>query len=201
MAYRIAGTYVAACNCELLCACPVDGPPTGEGGECRGVAVFSIREGNLDGTDLSGVNVALWNYFPSNISSGNWTVGIVVDESASDEQARAAERIISGQEGGAFAEFAPLMGQYQGMERGRVSLSDSSISVGGRGDARFEALTGPDGSETTVSNAMFGFAPVFKVGKTSGRIRADREVDAKYGESADFEYSSEMGAEEVRPRG
>jgi hypothetical protein len=51
-----------------------------------------------------------------------------------------------------------------------------------------------------VSNAIFGFAPVFKVGRASGRIRADREVDANYGESAEFEFSSEMGAEEVRQR-
>jgi hypothetical protein len=139
MAYRIAGTYVAACNCQLLCACPVDGPPTGEGGECRGVLVFSVREGHLDGTDLAGVHLALWNHFPSTLTSGNWTVGIAVADSASNEQAQAAEWIVSGQEGGPFGEFTALIGQYQGMERGRVSLSDSSISVGARGEARFEA--------------------------------------------------------------
>ena len=200
MAYRIAGNYVAACNCALVCACPMDGPPTGEGGECRGLLVFSIGEGNLDGTDLSGVNFALWNYFPSNLSAGNWTVGIVVDEGASDEQAEAVERVVSGQEGGPFADFGPLIGEYRGMERGSVRISDGSISVAGRGEARFEALTGPDGSPTTVSKAMFGFAPEYTIGKASGRVRADREVEAAYGESAEFEFASEMGPEELRAR-
>ena len=200
MAYRIAGTYVASCDCSLVCPCPHDGPPTGGGGECHGLLVFAIREGSLDGTDLSGVNFALWNRFPSNLSAGDWTVGIVVDESASDDQAQATERIVSGQEGGPFGEFAPLIGDYQGMERGSVTVSGNTVSVAGRGEATFEPFTGPDGSESTVSNAMFGFAPTFKIGKASGRIRADQEVDVKYGEGAEFEFSTEMGEGAVHPR-
>jgi hypothetical protein len=200
MAYRIAGDYMAACNCRLICPCPVDGPPTGDGDECRGVLVFAIREGSLDGTDLAGVNLALWNHFPSNLTSGNWTVGIVVDEGASDEQAQAAERIISGQEGGPFAEFTPLIGEYKGMERGAVGLSGNTLSVANHGEATFEPFKGPDGSDTTVSNAMFGFAPTFKIGRAAGRIRSDQEVDARYGESAKFEFTSEMGESDIHAR-
>jgi hypothetical protein len=201
MAYRIAGNYVAACNCNLICPCPIDGPPTGEGGECRGIGVWAIREGDLDGTDLSGVSFVLWNRFPSNLTSGNWTLGVVIDESASDEQAQALERILSGQEGGPFAEFAPLIGDFQGVERGSVSLSGNSISLGDRGEASFEPATGPDGSETTVSNAMFGFAAKYNIGRASGRFRTDREVDASYGEGAEFEYASEMAADAPHGRG
>lgn len=200
MAYTIRGEYTAACNCSLLCPCPVDGPPTGDGGECRGILVFAISEGDLDGTDVGGVNAALWNHFPSNLTAGNWTVGIVVDEAASDEQAQAVERILSGQEGGPFGEFVPLVGEYRGMERAHVTLSNGTIAVGGHGEATFEELKGPDGSPTTTKNAMFGFAPEFKVGRASGRIKADQEVEARYGESSEFVFSSEMGAGEVRGR-
>jgi hypothetical protein len=200
MAYRIAGTYVASCNCAVICPCPVDGPPTGPGGECRGVLVFDVRDGNLDGTDLSGVTFALVNHFPSNLSAGNWTVGIFVDESASDEQAQAIERIISGEEGGPFGEFKPLIGDYTGMQRGRVTADEKSGSVSGVGDFQFEPFTGPDGSPTTVKGAMFGFAPEFKVGKGSGRAQILGEAaELSYGESADFEFSTEA-AGEIHPR-
>jgi hypothetical protein len=192
MAYRIAGTYVAACNCSLLCPCPVDGPPTGPNGECRGTLIFDVKKGDLDGTDLGGVPFALYNHFPSNLTSGNWGVGIVVDESASDEQAQAIERIVSGEEGGPFGDFKPLIGNYAGMSRGRVALDGNSGSVAGIGELSFEPLPGPDGSPTTVKNAMFGFAPEFKVGKSSGKATVLGEsVDFVYGESADFEFSSE----------
>jgi hypothetical protein len=201
MAYRIAGTYVAACNCTGLCPCPVDGPPTGDNGECRGALVFGIKDGNLDDTDLGGVNFALYNCFPSNLTAGNWKVGIVVDEGASDEQAQAVEQIVSGDAGGPFGEFKPLIGEYVGMERASVDVTDTSISVAGKTDITFEPYTGPDGSPTTVKGAMFGFAPEYKIGKASGQSDAfGLPFDAKYGEGADFEFSTEMAAGELHPR-
>jgi len=46
MAWRMSGTYVASCNCQLICPCPTDGPPTGPNGECHGLGVFQIADGN-----------------------------------------------------------------------------------------------------------------------------------------------------------
>src|SRR2546422_7139190 len=125
MAYRIAGNYLGVCDCVGICPCPVDGKPTGPNGQCTGVLGFNVEQGNLDDTDLSGVTFALYNFFPSNLTAGNWKVGIVVDDGASDEQAQAVERILSGQEGGPFGEFAPLIDEYLGMERASISVSDT----------------------------------------------------------------------------
>jgi hypothetical protein len=200
MAYRIAGRYVASCNCLPICPCPVDGKPTAPDGECRGILVFAIKDGNLDDVDLSGVNIALCNHFPSNLTAGNWKVGIVVDEAASDDQAQSLEKIFSGEEGGPFGEFKPLIGEYAGMQRGRVTADDKSGSVAGIGDFQFEPFTGPDGSPTKVKSAMFGFAPEYTIGKGSGRGDVlGKTVELAYGESADFEFSSEM-AGELHPR-
>jgi hypothetical protein len=64
-----------------------------------------------------------------------------------------------------------------------------------------ELLRGPDGSPTTVSNAMFGFAPTFKVGKGSGRYEIFGEGhEGQYGETADFEFSTEMAEGAIHPR-
>jgi hypothetical protein len=200
MAYTIKGTYVASCNCVGLCPCPVDGTPATENGECKGAAAFAITEGNLDDTDLAGVNFALYNFFPANITSGNWKVGIVVDDGASTEQAAAIERIISGEEGGPFGEFKPLIGDYVGMERATVDVSDGSVKVAGRSEWTFEPFTGPDGSPTVVRGAMFAFAPEYEVGRTTGHSEAfGLEFDSSYGEHAEFVYSTEM-PEAVHPR-
>ena len=202
MAYRIAGTYVAVCNCNPICPCPVDGQPTTENGECLGSLVFDIKEGDLDGTDLSGTTVGLYNHFPSNLTSGNWTVGLVID-AASDDQARALEGIFRGDEGGPFGEFAGLISTVAGVERGTITVSHGdqpSVSIEGKSDYSVDPFTGANGSSTTVSNAMFGFAPTYKIGKGSGHSDAfGLSFDARYGESADFEFSTEM-AGEVHPR-
>ncbi len=197
MAWRISGTYVASCNCNVMCPCPVDGPPTGPGGECRGLGIFHIAEGFQDDTDLAGVNVGLVNLFPSNLTSGNWKLGIVVDEQASDEQAAALESIFKGEDGGPFAEFAALTDEWLGAERGRVAFSNGdkpSGSIGGT-EVTFEPLAGPEGSgtQTTVRNAAFGFAPEYRVGRAPGQASVlGIDFEAIYGETADYEFASEM---------
>jgi hypothetical protein len=206
MAWRISGTYVASCNCNLLCPCPTDGPPTSEDGQCRGVAVFHVADGNLDDTDLSGLNVGLVNNFPSNLTAGGWKLGIVVDDGASGEQANALERIFKGEEGGPFADFAALTDEWLGMELASVSFSDGDQPSGSIGDSRwtFEPLAGPEGSgtQTTVRNAAFGFAQEFRVGRAPGRMSAlGIDFDAIYGETADYEFASEMAEGAAPGRG
>jgi hypothetical protein len=203
MAWTMSGTYVANCSCQLICACPVDGPPSGPDGQCRGVAVFHIARGDLDNVDLSGVNFAFCNLFPSNLTAGNWKVGIVIDEGASGDQAAALERILHGDEGGPFAEFAGLFGEWLGVQRASVTFSDGdrpSASVGGTVKYTFEPLEGPDGSQTTVKSAMYGFAPEYRIGRAPGRSDLfGLDFDGVYGETADFEFASEMA--ESAPKG
>jgi hypothetical protein len=167
-----------------------------------GVAVFRIDSGNLDDTDLGGVAFALFNHFPSNLTSGNWKVGIVIDEGASDDQAKAIERIMSGEEGGPFGEFAPLIADFAGIERGAVSLKNGNGSVAGKADFSFEPLTGPDGEPTMVHDAMFGFATDYTIGHSKGSSNAfglSFTSDGGYGEHAKFEFSTEHTGE-VHPR-
>jgi hypothetical protein len=80
------------------------------------------------------VQTAKSNFWPSNLTAGNWKVGVVVDDAASDEQTQTLERILSGQEGGTFGELAQLMTEFLGTERGAVSFSDGETPSGVEGD-------------------------------------------------------------------
>ena len=206
MAWKISGTYVANCSCNLICPCPVDGPPTSDDGQCRGQLVFHIAEGRLDDIDLSGVNVGMVNLWPSNLTAGGWKLGIVVDEKASDEQANALEGILKGDEGGPFADFAALTDEWLGMERATVSFSDGDRPSGsiGASSFTFEPLDGPPGSgtHTSVSDAMFGFAQEYRIGRAPGKMSNHGiEFDAIYGETADYEFASEQAEGEPVGRG
>lgn len=203
MSWEMTGKYVGNCNCQLICPCPIDGPPTGPNGECRGVNVFQVANGKLDDTDFSGVTFAFVNWFPSNLTAGGWKVGVVIDDGASDAQASALESILHGEAGGPFADFAALYGEWLGVERGDVTFSDGdspSASVAGQASYRFEPLPGPDGGVTTEKNAMYGFTPEFRIGKGSGHSNLfGLDFDSVYGEAADFSFASEMA--ENAPRG
>jgi len=178
----------------------VDAPPNNPDGgtECTGAAVFHIADGNLDDVGLSNVNFAFYNYWPSNLSAGNWKVGVVVDDAASDAQAEALNRILSGQEGGTFGELAQLISEFLGTERGTVSFSDGetpSGAVADKTEIRFEPKRGLDGVPATVKNAAFGFAPEYRIGTTTGRSDAFGLVfNPNYGEHAEFEFASQVEA-------
>jgi hypothetical protein len=62
MSRRIRGTYFESCNCDAVCPCRrIDGRAGGRStpGVCMGVLSWLIENGEADGTDLSGLQVAL----------------------------------------------------------------------------------------------------------------------------------------------
>jgi hypothetical protein len=193
MGYRLVGTYVAHCDCHQVCGCAVDEPPTTPNGQCHGLIVYGVREGNLDDTDLSGINVVLSYFAPGKLSAGDLRLGIVVDDGASDEQVTALERIFSGEEGGMFGEFAALTKDWLGVERASVSFADGEEPAARIGDiaVSFEGFRDPEGKPTTMRNAPFGLAPEFRLGKSSGTSGLFGDsFEANYGEAAEFEYAS-----------
>ncbi len=192
MAWRLKGHYVTACSCTNVCPCSTaSAPPDNPDGStnCYGAGVFAVQEGNLDDLDLSGMRIGLTVHYPELVSNGNWQIEVFVDESASDEQYRAVEQIFSGQLGGTFGDMSALVSDFA-VQRSTIAYSESGVGIG---DASFtyEPLRGADGNPTTMSNAAFGFAPVFEIGAASGTLRASgHTAPASYGEVADFEYSS-----------
>jgi hypothetical protein len=71
----------------------------------------------------------------------------------------------------------------------------------GEASVSFEPLPGPAGGHTTVKNAMFGFAPEYRVGRAPGRSNwFGLEFEGVYGETADYEFSSEMPEEAPKGR-
>lgn len=207
MSWSMSGNYLAGCSCALLCGCAVDAQPRDKAGneQCVGVGVFHIAEGHLDETDLSGVDFALYNQFPSHLTAGDWKIGIVVDTGATDSQAEAVDTIVSGREGGPFEQLSQFFGDYLGMERAEVGISDGDkprLSVGGRSEIEVTALTGPDGGPTTVKNAMFGFAPEFTLGTASGSSEAfGLTFEGSYGEIGDFAFASDQAEGAATGRG
>src|SRR5262245_24853308 len=194
MAWTLKGRYVASCSCTNICPCAsASAPPDNPDGttNCWGIGVWDVHEGNMDGVDLSGTRFGISVHYPGLISDGNWQIGAMVDDGASDEQVKAITEILSGQQGGPFAEMAPLITQFAGMERGPVSYAEDRIAFD-NSSASYEPLRGVDGNSTTMKNAAFGFAPEFELGACKGQIDVfGHSAPASYGERADFEYSSE----------
>lgn len=193
MAYRITGQYVGTCECQLVCGCAMNAQPTGRNNTCTGMLVFHIAEGSYESVELSEINVAMLYYSPGKVLDGNLKLGIVVDETASQEQADALTTIFSGRAGGMFGEFVPLIGEFLPTERAAVTYSDGekpSASVGAS-SISVELMRNGEGKPTQISNVLVPFADPFMIGVGSGRVESmGLSYDSRYGEVAEsFEYA------------
>jgi len=148
MAWRLEGTYVENCNCDVVCPCGASGfAAPADNDRCNAVLAWHIDSGEVDGTDVGDINVVLVLDSPRQMSEGDWRVGMFMDERASEEQAEKLGGIFSGQMGGPLANVAPLIGENLGMEVAPIEHVDDGrshrVKVGDAIDVEIEDLVSP----------------------------------------------------------
>lgn len=116
--WQISGQYMETCNCTLICPCIASNlvaKPTE--GECKAAVAMRIDKGAKDGVSLDGIAFVVMLHSPGAMGAGNMTVGLIVDDSASEPQVEAISAIATGSAGGPMAALAPLVGRIAGVER------------------------------------------------------------------------------------
>lgn len=121
------GQYVETCSCELMCPCNLSLDHVATYDFCRVTLVFDIREGEIDGTDIGGLTVALIADTPKVMTEGNWRLGVFIDDRASDGQAEKLGQMFGGQLGGPMAALAPLVGEMLGIERAPIEVRHDGL--------------------------------------------------------------------------
>src|SRR5437763_14505344 len=127
MSWKLKGSYIETCSCDLICPCNASLAHGATYDFCRVTLVFNIREGEVEGTDIGGLKVAMIADTPKVMTEGNWRIGVFVDDRASDEQFDKLVQVFGGQLGGPMAALAPLIGEMLGVERARFEISDDGL--------------------------------------------------------------------------
>jgi len=164
MSWNLKGSYVETCSCDFICPCNASFDHGATYDFCRVTLVFNIREGEIEGTDISGLKVAAIADTPKVMTEGNWRLGVFIDEKATDEQAEKLVGVFSGQLGGPMGALAPLVGEMLGVERAAIEVRDDglrhSVRVGDAIDFEIEDVV-PFGIETGEPVRLVGmFHPV-----------------------------------------
>lgn len=151
-----------------------------------------VDQGEIDGTDLSGLNVGMVLDIPGNMGRGNWTVGAFIDERASDAAYSGLEDIFSGRARGTTGLFAMLVGNFLGSERAPITFETEGakrrLTVGKKIIGEVEPIGGADeGKEVMVSNTQYWMGPDVVVAQANrGRVRAFGRVWDFEGRSAEI---------------
>jgi hypothetical protein len=173
MAWSIEGRYFENCSCNVVCPCTASLTLGADLDYCRAAIVFHIDSGEIDGVDVSGTTVAAVAESPKVMSDGNWKLGVLMDDAASDEQAEKLGAVFSGQLGGPMEALGPLVGEQLGLERVPMEFSSENgrhtLTLGDKGrldvedvvpfgsesgePARLEGVFHPAGSTLTIAKA------------------------------------------------
>lgn len=127
--WHIDGEYMETCNCTLLCPCITSNMaarPTE--GDCKAAVAMRIDKGEKDGVALDGLAFIVMLHSRGAMADGNMTVGLIVDERASDPQLAAISAIATGEAGGPMAALAPLVGRIAGVERRPIRFDSEGLT-------------------------------------------------------------------------
>src|SRR5438128_1426896 len=136
MAWKISGSYFETCSCELVCPCTASLSLGATNDYCRVVLVFHVKDGEVEGVDVSGLTVAALAETPRVMTDGNWRLGVFIDAAASDEQADKLGGVFSGALGGPMEALMPLVGENLGVQRAPIEVREEGLTHAVRiGDA------------------------------------------------------------------
>ena len=148
MAWHIKGEYYENCSCTNTCPCTwssMSVPATND--YCRANLAFQVSEGEVNGVDMSGVTFVIIVDSPALMSEGDWKVGVVVNESCSDDQMNALGAVMSGDIGGPAAMLKDMIGEMLGMERQQITINeegnDFHITIGENFEYNASIVTNP----------------------------------------------------------
>lgn len=109
MAWSMEGQLFECCNCEVVCPCSSYPFQGADYDRCVTVYGFRIDAGEIEGVDVAGTTAAVAGDLPKYFLDGNWRVGLLIDEAASDEQAAKLAAVFSGELGGPLAAVSGLV--------------------------------------------------------------------------------------------
>ncbi len=192
MSWKLQGTYFETCSCDVVCPCTASLAMGATHDRCNATLVFNVKQGEVDGTDVSGLTVAAVADTPKVMSEGNWRLGVLIDDQASDEQAGKLGAVFGGQLGGPMEALGPLIGEQLGVERVAMELSHENgthrVKVGGDGEVEVKEIV-PFGKENGEPARLVGiFHPA---GDDLTIARATKSNVSAFG--IDFAYEGRSG--------
>ncbi len=148
MSFRIAGTYLEACNCDAICPCRrIEGVAGGRSthGVCFGALSWRVDDGEVEGVDLSGTGSLMTYSYDDDVPGSPWTLVLYVDGPGE------LAEILLGRLGGQHVQTLPWVRKPTAsvdVRRARIEFGAGEVRVG---DVIKLRATMPFVTDSTVS--------------------------------------------------
>jgi hypothetical protein len=157
MTWKLSGTFYENCSCDAICPCTWSNMArVATNDDCRVAMMFEIDSGSVDGVDVSGNTCVMVAQTPALMPEGNWKVGLVMSDQASEVQVDALTQVFSGALGGPPAGLSPLIGEFLGVEKLPISISHEGnrhhVTIGDAIEYQMTKAVSPDGDQVQLTN-------------------------------------------------
>ena len=126
--WQVAGQYYETCSCSFVCPCiltQLTAKPSK--GTCTFAMGFKIDRGSFGEIALDGLGFIIVGFTPEEMSKGNWSAGVIVDERASAAQRDAIVAIASGGAGGPMAALSGMIANFVGVESAPIRFEQDGM--------------------------------------------------------------------------
>jgi hypothetical protein len=124
MAWQLDGTYFERRSCRAVSPCTASMALGADYDRCKATLVFHVLDGDAEGTDVSGLNVAAIADTPKVMSDGNRRLGLFIEAAATDERAEKPGAVLGGRLGGPMKALAPLVSENLGVRGAPIEVRE-----------------------------------------------------------------------------
>lgn len=193
------GLLFENCNCTAVCPGHVHFSQACTHEVCHGFWAIRIREGEIDGVRLDGVDAVVVYESPQVMIDGGWREAILVSESASEAQRDGIESILTGARGGPWAVLARFVEEWAPTRFVPIEIeegeSERKVRIPGILRSAVAAVRGRDRNRPVtfenIYNQIHAPRQVIARGSTSyddGTIRI--RTDGTHGLWSSFDWSA-----------
>src|SRR5947208_8186734 len=151
VSWSLEGSYFESCSCNVVCPCTASLSLGATNDRCKVVLVFHVKNGDVEGVDVSGLTVVAAADTPKVMSDGDWRLGVFIGAAASDEQAEKLGGVFSGALGRPMEALGPLVSENLGVQRVPIEVHEEglrhSVRIGDAVDFEVEDVV-PFGVDT-----------------------------------------------------
>lgn len=168
--YRLEGTYLEACNCDVVCPCGAGEAP--DKGTCEQLYAYHIDRGQIRGVDVSDLTFLLVGRSEGKVLEGNLHEAFFIDQRASADQREALLDAFEGRLGGPLAELANLIQERLGVHDAPIDFDTENghtrLTVGSQVDANVEMHEPDAGARDELAKRRAPLGSPSQVGTTAG---------------------------------
>ena len=122
------GLLFENCSCTLVCPGHMHFSQNCTHERCKGYWAIRVDEGELAGVPLAGTRAVVAFDCPQRMIDGGWIETIIIDESATADQRRALETLLTGRAGGPWEKLAAFVGTLRPIEFRRIEFVDEGAT-------------------------------------------------------------------------